>query len=274
MRANKGSAKYNDITFIFTWYGQYNHLFAHLNKFKERSEKYKIPLNVICINDGHPESFFTDAISQYDEHFNLTGIQITKDFGFNSHGCRNLGVQYAKTDWVLLHDADCHFSDELFEDIMTKELDQNKFYPFLVSLENNEQTDEEAGYEIVDPKKLYKVRCHPNTHLMTRKCFWSTGGYDQEFQRVRHGDSEFFLGIGRPEDNYDHELLSENVMNVTTPLRRADYIFQDPEVRHNFKQTVKHVRDRNEDPYRKYRKMLYNFEWEIVNGKPKLINSK
>ena len=77
MRANKGSAKYNDITFIFTWYGQYNHLFAHLNKFKERSEKYKIPLNVICINDGHPESFFTDAISQYDEHFNLTGIQIT-----------------------------------------------------------------------------------------------------------------------------------------------------------------------------------------------------
>ena len=103
---------------------------------------------------------------------------------------------------------------------------------------------------------------------MTREAFWSTGGYDIEFQGVRHGDAEFYLSIGRPEyKEWDYELLSDNDKHriiVKTPKRDPFYIRQEKEKQSEASKLIDFVRLRNRNPYRKYRKKLYNFPYEMV----------
>lgn len=263
----------NDITFCFTWYGQFGLLSAQLDFFQRMGEKYGYKFKVICCNDGYgvntDDPYFSDMIHIYKESIDLLGLEAIADVGFNSHGCRNLMMQHVETDWVFLFDADGYISEKLFDHaVAEKELDENKVYAIKVDMESPESShDEDGGYEIVDPKRIYKVLSHPNSHVMTRECFWASGGYDLEFQKCRHGDSEFFLSYkhGRGEKRWDHELLHEShTMFMKVPFRRLDYIAQDREKAKVHHLTVDHVRERNTDPYRKYRKWLVNFPWRKV----------
>lgn len=178
-------------------------------------------------------------------------------------------VQQVDTDWIFLFDADGQINEDLFDYLVQeKELDPSMAYAIKVSMESPESShDEDGGYEIVDDKRIYKVLAHPNSHVITRECFWSSGGYDLEFQKCRHGDSEFFLSYkhGRGDKQWDHELLHEEfTMYMKVPLRRDAYIAQDKEKAKVHFLTVDHVRKRNSDPYRKYRKWLVNFPWRKI----------
>ena len=125
-----------------------------------------------------------------------------------------------------------------------------------------------SGYELLDPKGLIKYKTHPNSWIMTRECFWSTGGYDIEFQGVRQGDGEFFISIGREGvKQWDYELLSEEEPHhiiVSYPKREPWYIRQDPWKQNEARNLIDFVRTRNTNPYRKYRKRIHDMEWEYV----------
>ena len=103
---------------------------------------------------------------------------------------------------------------------------------------------------------------------MTKECFWSTGGYDIEFQGVRHGDAEFFTGIGRPGvKEWDYDLLSDDDdkrMIVKVPRRDPFYIRQERRKQKQASPIIDFVRVKNTDPYRKYRKKISNTPWEFV----------
>ena len=103
---------------------------------------------------------------------------------------------------------------------------------------------------------------------MTRECYWSTGGYDLEFQGVRHGDGEFFLGIGRPGvKEWDYDLLSnddDKRLVIKTPKRDPWYIRQESTKQKQAAELINTIRIRNQDPYKKYRKKLYNMEYELL----------
>ena len=260
--------KYNDITVIFTWSGQENHLYSQCEFYNRMAQKFGYRPRVIMVNDGHEDGrqFFRDTIKIHKERFDLVGIDVMEDLGFNSHACKNLAMKYAKTDWVMLTDADCYESPGMYHYLrFEKDLDPNMFYVPKADMESPESME---AYELLCRKGIIKYITHPNIWIMTREAFWSTGGYDIEFQGVRHGDAEFYLSIGRPEyKQWDYELLSDNDKHriiVKTPKRDTFYIRQEKEKQSEASNLIDFVRLRNRNPYRKYRKKLYNFPYEMI----------
>ena len=259
----------NDLTVIMTWYGQENHLFNQMEFYNRMYQQYpNLCPRLIVINDGHEKGrdFFREVIDVHRDRFDLTGIDVMKDMGFNSHACRNLGVKQCKTDWMLLMDVDCFESLGMYKYLrFFKELDPNMWYAPKADME---MPEEMSSYELLDPKGIIKYKTHPNTWILTKECFWSTGGYDIEFQGVRHGDAEFFTGIGRPGiKEWDYDLLSDDAdkrMIVKVPRRDPFYIRQERRKQKQASPIIDFVRVKNTDPYRKYRKKLWNTPWEFV----------
>ena len=222
----------NDLTVVMTWYGQENHLFNQMEFYNRMYQTYPhLCPRLIVINDGHEKGrdFFREVIDVHRDRFDLTGIDVMKDVGFNSHACRNLGVKQCKTDWMLLMDVDCFESIGMYKYLrFFKDLDPNMWYAPKADME---MPEEMSSYELLDPKGIIKYKTHPNTWILTKECFWSTGGYDIEFQGVRHGDAEFFTGIGRPGvKEWDYDLLSDDDdkrMIVKVPRRDPFYIRQE-----------------------------------------------
>ena len=259
---------YNDITVVFTWYGQELHLYNQMEFYNRMMQKYPCRPRVIVVNDGHEEGreAFRKTIEVHRSRFDLTGIDVMKDIGFNSHACRNLAMKYVKTDWALIMDADTYESPGMFYHLrFEKELKDNMYY---VPKGDMEVPEDMTSYELLDPKGIVKYKTHPNCWIMTREAYWSTGGYDIEFQGVRHGDAEFFLGIGRPGvKEWDYELLSDDDdhrLIVKTPKRDPFYIRQESTKQKGASDLINTIRQRNLDPYKKYRKKLYNLPYEIV----------
>lgn len=259
----------NDVTVVMTWYGQEDHLMNQMEFYNRMANRYKQLLpRLIVINDGHEEGrqFFRNCIKVHRERFNLIGIDVMEDVGFNSHACRNLGVKHAVTDWVYLMDADCYETHGLYTHLrFEKELDNSMFYVPKCDMESPEEM---SGYELLCPKGIIKYKTHPNTWIMTRECFWSTGGYDIECQGVRHGDAEFFTAIGRPGwKEWDYDLVSEDDskrMVVKTPRRDTFYIRQERGKQKQAAQIINYMRVKNKNPYHKYRKTLWNSPYELV----------
>lgn len=260
--------RWNDITLISTWYGQEDHLYNQCLFYSAMVEKFKYKPRVIFINDGHEDgrAFFRETIKQHKSRFDVMGIDVMTDMGFNSHACRNIGVKHAKTDWVFLMDVDCFEGQGLYHYMrFVKKLDTKMFYVPKVDMEAPEEM---SGYELLCKKGIVKYKTHPNTWLMTREAYWSTGGYDLEFQGVRHGDAEFFIGIGRPGwKEWDYDLVSDDDdkrMTVKIPRRDPFYVRQERGKQKQASPIVNFIRVRNRDPYHKYRKRLWNTPWEYV----------
>ena len=258
----------NDITMIITWYGQGDCLLKQMLFYSDMAKEYDIVPRVIVINDAHEEErqYFHETIKAFKGSFDLTGVDIKHDVGFNSHTCRNLGVKLAKTDWVWLLDTDCFESEDIFRHSrFEKKLKDDMFY---VPRALMDYPEDMSGYELLDPKGLIKYKTHPNSWIMTKECFWSTGGYDIEFQGVRQGDGEFFISIGREGvKQWDYELLSEEEPHhivVSYHKREPWYIRQDPWKQDEARNLIDFVRTRNTNPYRKYRKRIHDMEWEYV----------
>lgn len=258
----------NDITVIMTYYGQINHLIYHCKFFASLPEKYRKHVRVIFINDGYNDNgMFGEILQKFENEFNMSAYAVTEDVGFNSHGCRNLGMLKSDTLWNLLIDMDTYFSQELFIDVITREVDPNIFYVFKVDSAKNEDIDK---YDHHDPKKILKYVAHPNVWLITKPCFWSSGGYDVELTGLRYGDGEFFMSIDHDKythevwhpdfgDDYDSESYPE--VKLQTPNRGGSYINQSIERGGHIDTIVDFITKRNEDKERKLKKRLISFQW-------------
>ena len=255
----------NDITFSITYYGQINHLQYQLDFFSVLPEKIRSHVTLQLINDGYNDSkLFIDICERYADVLDVSAYEVTKDLGFNSHGCRNLMMMESSTKWNMLMDIDAYLSKQTVEDMVTLRLSDKKIYVFKVTFDHE---DNPHDYELWDPKDILKLIAHPNTWLITKPAFWSSGGYDIEFTGMRHGDEEFFLSLDR--DKYDHVLFhpSSNTpseMHVRRPNRNRSYLNQGTEHSGHLKRIVDFVKKRNEDDNRKHKKRLICFPWRRV----------
>lgn len=259
----------NDVTFIMTYYGQVEKLLHHCKFFSSVEGKYKDHFKVMFINDGyHDAGLFEDILNSYKDQFRLSAYMVTQDVGFNSHGCRNLGMLKSETHWNVLTDIDVYWGHYLLEEILTQPLNDENFYVFKVRFNYK---DNAADYEHVDSKGILKYVAHPNVFLINKPCFWSSGGYDIEFTGLRHGDSEFFLALDK--EKYDHVVFHPTYgddyetypnIHVQDPNRTGSYINQATERAGYLKQTVDFVAKRNEDKERKLKKRIICFPWTQV----------
>lgn len=130
---------------------------------------------LIVVDDGSSLPI-TNYISPTEK---LRIFRVKKDYGFNSHGCRNLIMKMSTFDWVILLDLDRNFikppeSLKAIRDRLPK-LNKKKLHRFLTHVK-------------------FEGNCHisVNDYLIHRDYFFSAGGYDEEIIGMRTGDREFF----------------------------------------------------------------------------------
>ncbi len=129
---------------------------------------------IIVVDDG--SSILAENNIKNKEKVKLYRVPI--DYGFNSHGCRNLIMKELTNDWTVLLDVDRLLIEPKFavDIIKTKKLRENTLYLFeMFSDYNNPDT------------------VHPsvNEFLVHKNHFWKAGGYDEELIGMRTGDREY-----------------------------------------------------------------------------------
>lgn len=160
-------------------------------KFLERFVKRNLDLvdELIIVDDGSTLPI-TDYLSPGN---NLRIFKVLKDYGFNSHGCRNLIMSKTSNDWVILMDIDREFRDPeyVFNLIKNKKLHPCTRYRFMA------HANAQDSHHSV------------NDYLINKNHFFSAGGYDEENRGERWGDREFFqqlLHYGVEKTLYDVDM--------------------------------------------------------------------
>lgn len=194
--------------------------------FIDKHAKYVDEL--IIVDDGSPDYPLADLISPTEK---IKLYLVKKDYGFNSHGCRNLIMTESTNEWVVLVDSDRSFNDPeySFDFFKKTPLISNCRYTFVCH----------AGYI------GNRIHDSVNDFMISKQHFFSVGGYDEEFIGSRCGDREFFVQLRnngtdrnvpsvdvlltRPstsslEDN--HPTISPNdVIDMSTPPDILDRLF-------------------------------------------------
>lgn len=99
---------------------------------------------------------------------------------------RNLGVQEARTSWVLLTDIDHALPTETFSRLVDGELDPSSVYRLA-----RVDAPHPWPYTIDACPVRQAKRFHPNTWLMTRDMYDRTGGYDERLSGCYGTDGEY-----------------------------------------------------------------------------------
>lgn len=123
-------------------------------------------LEVIIVDDCSPRKPAKNYLNT-EVKYSLSLYRIQKDVQWNWLACRNLGAYKAKNKWLLLTDMDHVVDTYVIEKLwsMLPELDKKYIYMF----------------ERKDAPDLTPYKPHNDSFFMTKKMFWKTGGYDEEF---------------------------------------------------------------------------------------------
>lgn len=120
-------------------------------------------LSVIVVDDGSPTHSAASVVSEVGAMPTpLRVFRIEVDVRWNWLAARNIGFHYAQDGWVLVTDMDHVVPTETMDAVIHGQHDPSVVYAF--------SRKEHTG-ETVNP--------HSASFLMTRKMFWTIGGYDE-----------------------------------------------------------------------------------------------
>jgi len=143
-------------------------------------------LHVIVVDDGSPKGMRPSAKS-IRKDLGLASLRLyrtLKDVRWNWLFCRNLGMDQATTDWVLLTDIDHVVPMELLVRLLaTDPIDNTAVYQFA-----RVDAPHVWPYQLSD---CTPYKPHRDTWLMTRTMFDAVGGYDERFSGFYGTSSEF-----------------------------------------------------------------------------------
>lgn len=174
-------------------------------------------------------------------------LRVKKDYGFNSHGCRNLIMKMSSNDWVVLLDCDRIFVEpkNAFEKMKNLKLNEKTRYRFTAHFEQYGQN----------------IHGSVNDFLINKKHFFSVGGYDEELIGIRDGDRSFFK-----------QLLyygNEKILNIDMILTRKpsssykNNTYKSKLDKKMTKELIILLNKREEKPDQN--KSILTFEWEEVS---------
>lgn len=152
---------------------------------------------LIIVDDGSQEYPLIDIVHPTSK---IKIFRIKKDYGFNSHGCRNLIMSKTSNEWVVLLDSDRELMDPeySFDFIKRSSLKYDHRYTFVAHSINPGQDIHESV----------------NDYLISKQHFFSVGGYDEEYIGMRYGDRQFFGQLSRTGKD-------TNISSINLLLKRA-----------------------------------------------------
>lgn len=175
-----------DLTVVLPYYRNGGMLKEHQAMWREYPDALKAHLHVIVVDDVsvlNPASVAVEAtgIASFRLYRNL-GKKLRWNWLFS----RNLGMQEATTEWVLLTDIDHALPAETCHALITMTLDPQNVYRLA-----RVDAYKTWPYRIKDCPVRPSKRYHPNTWLMTRAMYEKTGGYDERLSGCYGTDGEY-----------------------------------------------------------------------------------
>ena len=176
-------------------------------------------------------------------------FRVKKDYGFNSHGCRNLIMKQSTNDWVVLIDIDREFTEPAIA------------YTFIRSAPLNNKT----LYKFTAFTSSSGVDAHRsvNDFLIHRDYFFSAGGYDEEIIGIRTGDRQYFeqlkhFGKEKTLHGINLRLLRRPSTRQRELNSKAEWASPNDKPMKNTYTRLLHKRMQNPEP----NKPILTFEWE------------
>lgn len=206
---------------------------------------------LIVVDDG---SQIYPAIDHITPIPKLKLYRVKKDYGFNSHGCRNLIMKESENDWVILMDVDRRFTNtkQSIESIKSRKLKENTLYRFIAMTLEKDNTPKNLHFSV-------------NDYLINKNHFFKAGGYDEEIVGFRTGDRQYFKQLknfGKESVLYDVEMILLRkptlLMENSIFLSPNDKKSRTPDEKELLKLIDKRIK--NPDP----NKPILTFEWERV----------
>jgi hypothetical protein len=243
------------LTISVAYYNEPKYLNEWINQ-QSIWEKMCMPIHLQVIDDGSQITPASEIIK--DGAANISLYRVTEDLGFNSHGCRNLGMKVAPTSWVLLSDIDMIYPistlNEILLDIENFKISQDLYYQF----------------------KLINYKSTTfNNFLVHKDTFWKTGGYDEEFTGLHYGDRPFLANLGQfavESDNgyFAYRLRFRRLWRTVPGLLKTEYpndevilhpesILDSPSL---LKRLHHRIHIRNKSAEGRANKKVIQFEWE------------
>ncbi len=174
-----------DLTLVMAHYMNLGILAEQQKVWMAYSAKLRAKLHVIVVDDCSPKG----NGRPYPSHLTATGLasfrlyRLLKKVRWNWLAARNLGMNQATTEWVLMTDIDHVMPAETLKWILTAPLDTQHVYRF-----SRVDAPHPWPYTLQD---CTPYKYHPDTWLLTRAMFDSVGGYDERLSGCYGTSGEF-----------------------------------------------------------------------------------
>jgi hypothetical protein len=172
-----------NLTICLPFYSNRGMLQEQCRRFRAMPDELKARLRLIVVDDGTQINFPNETAIWEDIGFPFELYRMLVDVRWNQDACRNLAVNHATTEWVLLTDMDHIAPRETLAAVLDAKLDPSKAYRF------ERMTLHGTDAHGADDLSPYKP--HPNSWLMTRDAYWKMGGYDELLAGYYGSDGDF-----------------------------------------------------------------------------------
>jgi glycosyltransferase involved in cell wall biosynthesis len=162
------------LTLCLPYYRNAGMLQLHYRRISSLPADLRSALAVIVVDDGSPDGDAQGA----EIGCPLTIFKVEVDVRWNQDAARNIAAKEARSRWLLLTDIDHLVPEATFAKVIREKLRKEYVYRFERTTLNPD--GRETPY-----------KPHPNSWLMTRNMYWSTGGYDERFAGFYGTDADF-----------------------------------------------------------------------------------
>lgn len=190
-----GVLEMNRFTLIYPYYNSAGMLRKQLEGWNALPNDLKEQLLIILIDDASPVAPAIEVIKNSSIDFPFRFYRVLKDIPWNQHGCRNLGANEAPNGWLFLSDIDHQLPEESIRALVEFPLREKQFYT-LRRVTAVKKEDGNMKFDLMTDASG-KPKPHPNTFLVTKKIYWQSGGYDEDYCGTYGGDGPFARALER-----------------------------------------------------------------------------
>jgi glycosyltransferase involved in cell wall biosynthesis len=200
-------------------------------------------VHFVIVDDGSP-------VEYTPQHFglNITWLRITDDIRWNNPGARNLGVTYAKSENILLTDADHYLPEKTLEYLCGRKECGKSFYKL-----RRVRDDGSIG------------RGHSNLFFMSRSRFLKLWGYDEHFCGDYAHDDLWFVKFHKWHGSLQRYLPKQYVAakREVDNLRHTHSLERDQQVNESlYKEKRKLIEAHGR--YHGHTRTFLDFNWDIL----------